>query len=66
MIASNQEMEIAESGLSPPRFFLHIPEKTEHLQDLPFGGAPPEMSGWGHFGTEHIYCLRACVSVCED
>lgn len=57
--ASNQQLKIAESGPSPPQFFLPIPEENEHLQDLPFGGAPPEVSGGGHFGTEHIYCL--CV-----
>lgn len=59
-------METAESGPSPPQLFLPIPEETEHLYDLPLGGAPPEVSGWEHFGTEHIYCLHACVSVCED
>lgn len=66
MIASNQQMEIAVSGPLPSQLFFPIPEEIEHLQDLPIGGTPPEVSGWGHFGTEHIYCLRACVYVCED
>lgn len=64
MIASNQEMELAESDLSPPQFFLHIPEKTEHLQDLPFGGPHLKCQAGGTLVRNiFIASVRVCLYV---
>lgn len=62
-MASNQHIEIVEFGPSPSQFFLGVLEEIEHLEDLPFGGAPPEVSGWGTL-VRNIFIASVCVSVC--
>ena len=64
MIASNQETEIAEPGPSPPPFFLHIPEETEHLQDLPVEGPHLKCQAGGTLVRNiFIASVRVCLCV---
>lgn len=65
MIASNQEMEIAESGLSPPQFFLHISEKklSTYKTSLSEGPHLKYQAGGTLVRNIFIASVRVCLYV---
>lgn len=64
VLASNQEIEIAKPGPSPPPSFLHIPEETEHLGDLPVEGPHLKRQAGGTLVRNiFIASVRVCLCV---